>query len=233
MTAKLHTQDRAIVVPGEVLATGLEYLPSKGTYRKDDEIRADSIGLVQIDGKVIKTIALAGRYLPKKGDTIVGRISDVLMSGWRVDLRTMTDAVLGLKEATNEYIKRGEDLTRYFAIDDWVSAKVVQVTSQNLVDVSVRGPGLQKLEGGTIINVDSQKVPRIIGARGSMVRMLKKGTNCDIMVGQNGVIWLNGAPANEVLAIQAIRLIEINSHLPGLTEEIKDLLEEVTGQEVE
>lgn len=233
MTAKLHTQDRAIVVPGEVLATGLEYLPSKGTYRKDDEIRANGIGLVQIDGKVIKTIPLAGRYLPKKGDTIVGRISDVLMSGWRVDLHTMTDAVLGLKEATNEYIKRGEDLTRYFALDDWVSAKVIQVTSQNLVDVSVRGPGLQKLEGGTIITVDSQKVPRIIGARGSMVRMLKKGTGCDIMVGQNGVIWINGAPANEVLAIQAIRLIEKNSHLPGLTEEIKDLLEEVTGQEVE
>ncbi|MFT4250111.1 MAG: exosome complex RNA-binding protein Rrp4 [Candidatus Woesearchaeota archaeon] len=233
MTAKLHTQDRAVVVPGEILATGLEYLPSKGTYRQDDAIRANRIGLVQIDGKVIKTIPLAGRYLPKKGDTVIGRISDVLMSGWRVDLHTMVDAVLGLKEATNEYIKRGEDLTRYFALDDWVSAKVVQVTSQNLVDVSVRGPGLHKLTGGTIIHVDAQKVPRIIGARGSMVRMLKKGCDCDITVGQNGVIWIKGAPAKEVLAIQTIRLIEKNSHLPGLTEEIKSLLEELTGKEVE
>lgn len=233
MTAELKIENRQIVVPGQVLATGLEYLPSKGTYRHNEEIRANRIGLAQIDGKVIKTISLAGRYLPKKGDTIVGRVSDVLMSGWRIDLNTMVDSVLSLKEATNEYIKRGEDLTRYFALDDWVSAKVTQVTSQNLVDVSMRGPGLEKLEGGTIIEVDSQKVPRIIGARGSMVRMLKKATNCDIMIGQNGVIWIKGDPAMEVVAIRAIRLIEKNSHLPGLTEEIRDFLVEITGNEVE
>ena len=230
---QLHIEDKQIVVPGQVLATGLEYLPSKGTYRRNDEIRANRLGLVQVDGKVIKTISLSGRYLPKKGDTVVGRISDVLMSGWRVDLNTMVDSVLSLKEATNEYIKRGEDLTRYFALDDWVSAKVTQVTSQNLVDVTMRGPGLQKLEGGTIIEVDSQKVPRIIGARGSMVRMLKKGTECEIVIGQNGVIWMQGAPDMEVVAIKAIRLIEQNSHLPGLTEQIKDFLIEVTGNEVE
>ena len=233
MTAQLHIEDKQIVVPGQVLATGLEYLPSKGTYRTNEEIRANKLGLVQVDGKVLKTISLSGRYLPKKGDTIVGRVSDVLMSGWRIDLNTMVDSVLSLKEATNEYIKRGEDLTRYFALDDWVSAKVTQVTSQNLVDVSMRGPGLQKLEGGTIIEVDSQKVPRIIGARGSMVRMLKKGTECEIMIGQNGIIWLQGEPQMEVVAIKAIRLIEDNSHLPGLTEEIKNFLTEITGNEVE
>lgn len=233
MTAELHIEDKQIVVPGQTLATGLEYLPSKGTYRQKEQIRANRLGLVQIDGKVIKTISLSGRYLPKKGDTIVGRVSDVLMSGWRIDLNTMVDSVLSLKEATNEYIKRGEDLTRYFALDDWVTAKVTQVTSQNLVDVSMRGPGLEKLVGGTIIEVDSQKVPRIIGARGSMVRMLKKATGCRIMIGQNGVIWLKGEPQMEVVAIKAIRLIEQNSHLPGLTEEIKNFLVDITGQEVE
>ncbi len=233
MTAKLHIQERQIVVPGQVLATGLEYLPSKGTYRHNDTIRANRIGLVQIDGKVIKTIPLAGRYLPKRGDTVVGRISDVLISGWRVDLHTMVDSVLSLKEATNEYIKRGEDLTRYFALDDWISCKITQVTSQNLVDVSMRGPGLFKLEGGTIIEVDSQKVPRIIGARGSMVRMLKKATDCNVVVGQNGVIWIKGEPDMEVIVIRSIRLIEQNSHLQGLTETIKEFLEDLTGNEVE
>ena len=233
MTAQLHIEDKQIVVPGQSLATGLEYLPSKGTYRQNEEIRANRLGLVQVDGKVLKTISLSGRYLPKSGDTIVGRVSDVLMSGWRIDLNTMVDSVLSLKEATNEYIKRGEDLTRYFALDDWVTAKVTQVTSQNLVDVSMRGPGLQKLQGGTVIEVDSQKVPRIIGARGSMVRMLKKATECDIMIGQNGMIWIKGSPEMEVVVIKAIRLIEDNSHLPGLTEEIKNFLVDITGNEVE
>ncbi len=233
MASELHVEERSIVVPGQVLATGMDYLPSKGTYRSKDKILANSLGLVQVDGKVIKTIQLAGRYLPKKGDIVVGRVSDVLLSGWRVDLHTMYDAVLSLMEASNDYIKRGEDLTRYFALDDWVACKITQVTSQNLVDVTMRGPGLRKLGAGTVIEANPSKVPRIIGKRGSMVTMLKKATDCDVMVGQNGVIWVSGEPEMENLIIEVIHLIEHNSHLSGLTQTVKQLLEEVTGKEVE
>ena len=141
----------------------MEYLPSSGTHRTDETIRAHRVGLVHIDGKVIKIIPLAGRYLPKKGDMVVARVNDVLMSGWRLDLHTMYEAVLPISEASNDYIKRGEDLTRYFGVDDLVFAKIVRVSSQNLVDVSMRGPGLKKLKGGTLLEVSSNKVPRIIG----------------------------------------------------------------------
>ncbi len=233
MTSELHIQERSIVVPGQVLATGLDYLPSKGTYRFNETIRANRLGLAQVDGKVLKTIPLAGRYLPQKGDLVVGRISDVLMSGWRVDLNTMYDAVLSLAEASNEYIKKGEDLTRYFAIEDYLVCKVTQVTSQNLVDVSVRGPGLRKLTGGMVFEVSSSKVPRIIGKRGSMVTMIKKGTDCDVMVGQNGVVWVSGEPKMQRLAFDTIKMIEEHSHHAGLTQQVKEFLEEVTGREVE
>ena len=66
-----------------------------------------------------------------------------------------------------------------------------------------------------------------------MVSMLKRATGCDIMVGQNGLIWLNGEPEMEALAIRCIKLIEDNSNLQGLTQEIKGLLEELTGVEIE
>lgn len=233
MTSELHIEDRSIVVPGQILATGMDFLPSKGTYRFKETIRANRLGLAQVDGKVLKTIPLAGRYLPQKGDLVVARVSDVLMSGWRVDLNTMYDAVLSLAEASNEYIKKGEDLTRYFAIEDYLVCKITQVTSQNLVDVSVRGPGLRKLTGGTVFEVSPSKVPRIIGKRGSMVTMIKKGTACDVMVGQNGVVWVSGEPEMQRLAFDTIKIIEEHSHLPGLTEQVKTFLEDVTGREVE
>lgn len=233
MTSELHIEDRSIVVPGQVLATGMDYLPSKGTYRFGETIRANRLGLAQVDGKVLKTIPLAGRYLPQKGDLVVARVSDVLMSGWRVDLNTMYDAVLSLAEASNEYIKKGEDLTRYFAIEDYLVCKITQVTSQNLVDVSVRGPGLRKLTGGTVFEVSSSKVPRIIGKRGSMVTMIKKGTDCDVLVGQNGVVWVSGEPEMQRLAYETIKMIEEYSHHSGLTQQVKEFLEEVTGREVE
>ena len=233
MESEILIEPRSIVVPGQVLATGMDYLPSKGTYRHKDKIYANRLGLVDVDGKVIKTIPLAGRYLPKKGDTVIGRVIDILMSGWRIDLNTMYDSVLSLQEASSEYIQKGEDLTRYFALDDWVVAKIVNVTSQNLIDVSMRGPGLKKLVGGTVVTVSSNKVPRIIGKRGSMVTMLKKGTDCNIIVGQNGTIWLSGEPEMEALAVKVIKLIELNSHLLGLTQLVKEYLEKTTGRKVE
>ena len=103
--------------------------------------------------------------------------------------------------------------------------KIVIVTSQKLVDVTMKGPGLRKLKGGRIIDVSTHKVPRIIGKQGSMVVMIKDATKCNIVVGQNGWIWIDGEPTNELLAIQTIRKIEKESHLSGLTDRIKEFLE--------
>ena len=89
----------------------------------------------------------------------------------------------------------------------------------------MKGPGLRKLKGGRIVEVASNKVPRIIGKQGSMVSMIKDATGCNISVGQNGIIWIDGSPEGELLAIMAIRKIEEESHLSGLTDKIKGFLE--------
>lgn len=231
--SKLLVQDHEVVVPGEVLAVGFEYLPSQGTYRKDEKIYANQTGLLIIEGKVLKTIPLAGVYMPKKHDVIIGKVIDILMTGWRLETNSPYSAVLPLKDATFDYIKKGADLTTYFNLDEYVVCKIVQVTSQNLVDVSMKGPGLRKLQGGRIIKVNAAKVPRIIGKRGSMVSMIKKATGCQLLVGQNGLVWLNGEPEQEILAVKAIRKIEKEAHVPGLTERMRAWLEKETGKKVE
>ncbi len=82
----LKVEDRTVVVPGETLAEGLEYLPSYGTYREGDKIYANKVGLVNIDGKVIRLIPLSGTYSPKRGDNVIGKVTEILMSGWRFDI---------------------------------------------------------------------------------------------------------------------------------------------------
>jgi len=222
---KLLVKDKDVVVPGEVLAEGMDYLPSYGTYRKDDKIYAERVGLISVDGKVLKSIALSGRYLPKKNDTVIGKVFDILISGWRIDINSAYSSVLPLQEASFDYIQKGADLSKIFALGEWVVGKITRVTSQNLVDLSVKGPGLRKLHGGRIIKVSPTKVPRIIGKQGSMVSMIKDTTGCRITVGQNGVIWLEGEPKAEILAVQTIKKIEQEAHKKGLTDEIKVYLE--------
>lgn len=229
--SELKIKDKEIAVPGEVLATGMDYLPSYGTYRAGDDILANRLGLAMVDGKVIKLVPLAGAYNPKRGDVIIANVTEVLMSGWRVDTNSAYSAVLPLKDASSEFIARGADLTRYFAIGDQIMAKITNVTSQNLIDVTMRGPGLRKLRGGRVIDVNSNKVPRIIGKKGSMVTLIKQYTNCKILVGQNGRVWIQGEdPAMELMTVSVIKKIERESHLSGLTDNVKAYLEKRCGK---
>ena len=68
---KINVKDKDVVVPGEILATGMDSLPGIGTYREGENIIASRLGLVHIDGRTLKLIPLSGRYIPKKGDTII------------------------------------------------------------------------------------------------------------------------------------------------------------------
>ncbi|MCA9478370.1 MAG: KH domain-containing protein [Nanoarchaeota archaeon] len=233
MSSKILINERDVVVPGQVLAEGMDYLPSHGTYRLNDKILANKLGVAFIDGKVIKTIPLAGNYLPKRNDVVIGKVIDVLSMGWRVELNSPYGGLIPIRDGTFEFVPKGADLTRYFDIGDYFVGKITNVTSQFLVDVSVKGQGLYKLRDGRLIKVNTNKVPRIIGKKGSMVSMIKQATDVKITVGQNGLVWLNGEPAMENIAVEAIQKIENESHISGLTDRVKEFLEQATGKKIE
>lgn len=223
---------KEIAVPGELLAKGMDCFPSFGTYRKGENIYASRLGLVSIDGKVMKIIPLTGVYSPKKGDVIIGEVIDIMISGWRLDISSAYSAVLMLKDGTREFVARNTDLSKYYSIGDYMMTSITNVGSQKHVDLTMKAPGLWKLSGGRIVKVSCNKVPRIIGKQGSMVSMIKNATNCKILVGQNGLIWISGEPQDEVIAIKAVRMIEEMSHISGLTDNIKGYLEKVTGKKI-
>ena len=177
-----------------------------------------------MEGRAIKLIPLSGRYLPKIGDQIIAKVYDITMNGWLVDTNSAYNAMLSTKD-TQRFIRKGEDLTRYFDVGDYIRAKIVNVTSQNLVDLSMREPGMMKMAGGRFIRINACMVPRVIGKMGSMVTLIKEKTKCSIAVGQNGIVCIKGeTPEDELRAVQAIKKIEDEAHLEGLTERITQFL---------
>jgi len=225
MVETIHVKDRSVVVPGETLAEGMGVLPGFGTFRDGDKIVCSRLGLASVEDKVIKIVPMSGVYQPKLNDRIIARVSDILLSGWRLDTRCPYSAVLSTKDAVTDFIPRGANLAEYFGLNDWLVCKIVNVTSQMLVDVTLKGPGLLKLQGGRIVDVNAAKVPRIVGKDGSMMELIKGATGCDIHVGLNGRVWLKGSPQGEIIAIDAIRMIEAEAHLPGLTEKVNAWLQ--------
>jgi len=220
----LLVQERAVVVPGEALADGMDYLPGDYTYRVGDAIYARALGLVSLAGRVLRITPLAGPYVPRFGDKIIGQIIDITMTGWRISTATAYSALLNVKDATTRFVRKTDDLSRMMAIGDMVVVKIVNVTSQRLIDVTMKEPGLHRISGGRIIRMSCQKVPRVIGKQGSMITLIKDKTGCSITVGQNGLVWIRGDADNEHVVEQAIRLIEEKSHMEGLTEQVDAFL---------
>lgn len=222
----LLIEHRTITVPGQVLAQGMDYIPGDGAKREGDDIISLRVGLANVDGRAIKITPLALPYKPKVGDRIIVRVTDVMRMGWILDTFTAYSALLPLSEGSNEYIRDDANLHDYFTVNDHLIGKVTKVSPQNLIDVSLRGPGLFKLHPGRIVRVDPAKVPRIIGRQGSMVSMIKDATGCNIIVGQNGLIWLKGELDKERIAVETIKKIEDEAHTSGLTEAIQAFLQE-------
>jgi len=234
MAEKLLVEDKEIVVPGQVLAQGMGYLPSGGAFREGEDVVASQVGVINLNGRLIKLIPLTGRYIPKRGDTVIGKVQDMNFGNWFVDIGYANDAVLSSKEASSDFIQRGADLTKYFNIGDYMVAKITNVTKSKSIDLSTKGPGLRKIDGGRVIKITPVKVPRIIGKAGSMISMIKEKTDCRIIVGQNGLVWISGAdPDKEKLAVEAIGLIDSESHESGLTEKVKDFLEGKVNKNVQ
>jgi len=224
--SKLVVVEKQIVVPGEILADGMDFLPGKGTFREGENIIASRLGLVNASGRVVQIVPLAGKYLPKRDDTIIGVVRDMSYSSWFVDVGYPYEGSLSMKDATAEFIERGASLSDYFAVGDVIITKVANVTKEGNIDLTMKAPGLRKLNGGRVIEITPFKIPRVVGKQGSMIGLIKDKTGCTLFVGQNGRIWIRGSsPEAEKLATDAIYLIAEKAHTSGLTERVGEFLE--------
>jgi exosome complex component RRP4 len=84
------------------------------------------------------------------------------------------------------------------------------------------------------MRITPTKIPRVIGRKGSMISMIKQETNCQIILGLNGVILVTGKNvADEDLAMRSIKKIEEESHTTGLTDRITQLLKEEKAKQLQ
>ena len=214
---------REIVVPGETIENRKEFIAGEGTRKEGNEIVAERFGVVDRSTKLLKVIPLSGVYIPRKGNTVIGQVIDITFNGWFVDIRAPHLGFLTIAECGKRVIK--EDLSEYYKVKDILLAKVKSVKTRS-IELTMKERGLKKLDEGLIILVNPTRVPRIIGRAGSMVNLIKKETNTTIVVGQNGVIWIKGKNVeNELLAKKAIELVSEKPFIEGLTEKVKEFLE--------
>ena len=216
---------RDVVIPGDFLEERKGRKLGNGVYEEGEKVFSKFLGVPRINENEINVIPLSGTYLPRFGDRVIGIIETVEVSGWFVDINSPYSAFLPLSEAVEEFVDlQRAELTRYFDVGDIVFCRLSKVTKTKTVQASMRDFESRKLRNGVLIKVTPTKIPRIIGKEGSMIMMIKDKTKCEIVTGQNGLVWIRGE--NKDKAIEAILTIEKDSHTIGLTEKIEKLLGE-------
>jgi len=198
---------------------GDSYLPGENTEKRDGAIVALRYGLAEESENIVKVIPLSGVYSARRGNVIIGRVTDTTMNGWIVDIGCAQDGFIPLMEYPR-FVNKHE-IEEVMSIGDMVVVKIMNITKRG-IDLTMRQRGLMKIFEGIIMKVNPQKVPRIIGKEGSMVILIKDKTGCNVTVGQNGYIWIHGESIEkELIARKVIMFIAEKAHQSGLTEEVE------------
>ncbi len=214
------TEQRKIVIPGEIIAKGEGYLPGEGTEKKGNDIVSIKFGLSEESNGLIRVIPLSGVYQPRRGNNVIGKVENITFNGWIIDIGAPENSFLSLNEVPRYVNKDG--LEEVMDIGDMVIAKIWNINKRG-TDLSIKSRGLGRIDGGIIVEINSNKVPRIIGKEGSMINLIKDETGCNITVGQNGLIWIKGNKIEEELyAKKAMLFVTEKSFVSGLKEKVNN-----------
>jgi len=213
--------DRTLVLPGEeIRAHGLK--PGPGTYRTGGKVYASVLGLLSERPPVVQVIPLSGRYIPKPNDTVLGTVTDVQGTFWLLDIGAPRWAPLHMT-GTPWQVEIGET-DRFLRVGDAVVVQVESLEATGRIGVTMNGEGLGKLEGGTIVRISPARVPRVVGRNGSMIDTIRKHTGAEVVVGQNGRVWVGGSPDAIHRVSEVLRIIEENAQHSGLTDRVESYL---------
>jgi exosome complex component RRP4 len=231
----MHAERKQLVTPGDLLAEGA-FFAGENTYRDGSKIYSARIGLADVIGNKLIVVPIKGAYIPRIDDIVIGRITDIGMSGWQVDICAPYPAMLPASETP---MQRGRDIGRrdlshILGVGDLVLAQVIAFDRTRDPLLTTKGRGLGRVNSGRVARITPARIPRVIGKKGSMITMLKKETGTDIIPGQNGVILATGRnPDQERIAVEALYMIEREAHTSGLTDQVRAMIqEEMKGKEI-
>jgi exosome complex component RRP4 len=215
---------RRFVIPGEVVARGT-LRADANVIRLGDDIVSTRVGMAEVAHDTARVVPLSGPYIPRIDDLVVGKIIDYSAFAWEADINSCFFGILPAQSVFGrDYSPAKDSLTDKLAVGDMIAAKVIAFDRTRDPLLSISGPGLGRIPRGQSVRISPAKVPRLIGKKGSMIRTIEQGTNCRMLIGQNGVVIIVGAPEDILRAKKAVETVEENAHSPDLTGSIQKQL---------
>lgn len=204
MDSEASFNEKELVLPGDRLS-GDDLKAGMGTYRKDGGIYAAQVGRPSERSGYMNVVPLGGKYMPRQGDSVIGVVKDVTPTGWFVDINSPYPALLHVNEVPWR-VDYG-DTQKHLGEGNVLLAKIKNVDEIYRVQLTIKEHGLRKLDEGRVEKIPYTRVPAVIGRGGSVISMLKRETDTNMFVGQNGRVWMQGDMEDVMLLSEALALI--------------------------
>lgn len=219
-----------LVLPGERIDHKVEAKKGEVVDVEGQRVAAIMGLIVQRENKQV-FVPVNKVYVPEVDHVVIGLVESVGVTNWFLDINSPYQAILPAQDFLRRpYNPAGDDLLRFLKPGDYVKAKVVHFDKLKNPVLSVQGEGLGKIVSGSIVDVPPAKIPRIIGKKRSMLTIIEERTGCSMFAASNGRVHVECQnPEMEAIAIAAIRMIEMEAHVAGLTEKVARFIDERKG----
>ena len=179
-----------LVAPGEDLGDSEGYEIGHGVIAIAGRIKATKNGRTNVNGNIISVEPRRTAYMPRPGDLVIGFVEGCTNNIWFVDIGAPFNAILPMSLGPSKADFGG---TRsVIDIGEAILCRVQEVEETHSSVVTMKGMGLRKIRSGAVEIIDPHLLGRLIGKQGKALRQLKEESECRVIAGENGRIWIDG-----------------------------------------
>ncbi len=218
----------SLVIPGDKISSDTSGQLGHGVIKVNDELIATKLGyLVEKSGEV-SILPVHTAYFPRPGDLVVGYIEGMRSNIWFIDLNAPFNAILPMSLAPMKIEYGG---TRdAMDVGTTILCRVQEVDEAHSSVVTMKGMGLRKVNSGFVDTIPPHLVGTISSGSNAIIQQLKDASNCRIILGANGRIWVDGEPEGIRIVRDALAYARDNQHSTELAAGIASQLANGNGE---
>jgi len=213
-----------LVTPGEAIGASSGARAGTGTVKQGQDIISTKLGWVKENNGVLFVEPIHSSYLPRSGDLVIGIIESVRNNLWFAEVNGPFNGLLPMSLAPWK-VEFGA-AREHMDIGDVMLARVQEVDEAHNIVLTMKGVGLRKLKEGAVLELPVNLIKLIRNDNERILNVFKESSDCRIIVGDNGRIWVDGSAENISMVRAGFDLMNKIGH----QENVFDSINEFTKQ---
>ena len=202
--------EQRLVTPGMVIGPASGKRAGSGTIAENNEFIATRLGWLNERNDVVSVLPINSAYMPRSGDLIIGYVAEVRNNLWFFDVNGPFQALLPMSLAPWK-VEYGST-RQHLGIGDAALARIQEVDETHNMVLTMKGVGLRRLNEGAVVSIPVNLIETLRGENNATLSRIRDVTNCRIIVGDNGRVWIHGDAEDMLASRQLIQTLQQEGH---------------------